>query len=357
VYATLAAFHERGGMLIATGCTPRLACEGACQDYAVQGISRRLFTDQAIGTPAGRALFYSRPGRAFLEGLVRSGVADFASDVPGVVAQHRRVGEADLYFVVNHDRYRGNRCRLLLRGSGAPVVMDPLDGAIRRPARWHREGDRVSMQVYLEENESLFVLIGPVAGLPETTGVRVDADELGVLQEIAGPWRLVIDPGDTHALRLRDLPPLPRFEELPREQTVSVLGRWEDMGLAAHSGGGTYETSFQYDEPMGDADVFVDLGEVGVAAALFLNDRSCGTRMWPPYRYRVTDALRAGENRLRVRVTNTLANAIQESYGTGKAPTAAEDWQVKQFARFADDRLRSGLMGPVRLLATRTTTG
>jgi hypothetical protein len=37
-------------------------------------------------------------------------------------------------------------------------------------------------------------------------------------------------------------------------------------------------------------------------------------------------------------------------------PTAAADWQVEQFARFAEGRLRSGPVGPVRLLATRTTT-
>jgi hypothetical protein len=296
---------------------------------------------------------FQRPGDELLQRLRGAGLADFMTDTPNVFAQHRRVGRGDLYFVVNHDRYHGSQCRLWFRGNGAPVVMDPLDGAIRQPARWRREGDRVLLQTYLEGNESLFVLIAPVAELPPTTGTRVEADELIVAREIPGPWRLVIDPGDTHPSRVRDLPPLPRFEDLPHERTVSPLRRWEELGLPAFSGGGTYEVAFTFQVASREGDLYIDLGEVGVAAELFLNDRSCGRRMWPPYRYLVTGAVRDGENRLRVRVTNTLANAIQESYGTGAAPTEAADWQVQQYARFTDERLRSGLMGPVRLLTFR----
>jgi hypothetical protein len=47
--------------------------------------------------------------------------------------------------------------------------------------------------------------------------------------------------------------------------------------------------------------------EVGVVT---LNDQPCGVLWAPPYIFDLTNALRAGENRLRVTVHNTAANAL-----------------------------------------------
>lgn len=50
----------------------------------------------------------------------------------------------------------------------------------------------------------------------------------------------------------------------------------------------------------------IDLGTVRHVAEVWLNGRPAGTRCWPPYRLPLT--LQPGANRLRVVVTNTLAN-------------------------------------------------
>jgi hypothetical protein len=71
--------------------------------------------------------------------------------------------------------------------------------------------------------------------------------------------------------------------------------------------------------------VTLDLGEVRDVAEVWVNGKEVGARLWPPYRFDVTSALRPGRNTIRVRVGNVVNN----NYG---------DFQP------------SGLLGPVTLL-------
>jgi len=75
--------------------------------------------------------------------------------------------------------------------------------------------------------------------------------------------------------------------------------------------------------------VTLDLGEVREFAEVEVNGQQVGVRLWPPYRFDITGALKKGNNRLRIGVTNTRANEL------------------------TDEKLSSGLIGPVRLLVSR----
>jgi hypothetical protein len=72
--------------------------------------------------------------------------------------------------------------------------------------------------------------------------------------------------------------------------------------------------------------------------------------LWRSYRFNIRGVLRQGDNTLRVRVVNTLANAIQASYGTGKVKTEAGPVHIESYAKFRPGVLRSGLIGPVQVL-------
>ncbi len=76
----------------------------------------------------------------------------------------------------------------------------------------------------------------------------------------------------------------------------------------------------------------IDLGAVGQTAHLWCNDADLGVRVCPPYRYDLSGALREGENKLVIEVSNTLGNAIRDG-----------------FTRFMTIPA-SGLIGPVRWL-------
>lgn len=78
---------------------------------------------------------------------------------------------------------------------------------------------------------------------------------------------------------------------------------------------------------------WIDLGEVGVTAHLWMNGKDLGVRVCPPYRYDVSSAIIEGENKLTVVVSNTLGNAIR-------------DWFSSYLTIPA-----SGLIGPLTVLA------
>lgn len=79
------------------------------------------------------------------------------------------------------------------------------------------------------------------------------------------------------------------------------------------SGTMLYECAFTLDAPV--ACLEIDLGQVYETAQVFLNGREAGVRIAPPYVFRIDgDSTRAGENRLLVRVVNTLGNKMRDSF-------------------------------------------
>ena len=54
--------------------------------------------------------------------------------------------------------------------------------------------------------------------------------------------------------------------------------------------------------------VLLDLGEVAATAEVHVNGKPAGVGMAPPWRFDVTRLVVEGENRIEVKVVNTLAN-------------------------------------------------
>ena len=71
--------------------------------------------------------------------------------------------------------------------------------------------------------------------------------------------------------------------------------------------------------------MMLDLGEVNVAATVWMNESKVGDRLWPPYRFDISHVVRRGTNIIKIQVGNLLNNC------------------------YGDNRV-SGLLGPVRLL-------
>ncbi|MEU6578549.1 hypothetical protein [Streptomyces sp. NPDC046805] len=118
------------------------------------------------------------------------------------------------------------------------------------------------------------------------------------------------------------------------------VGNWEDVGLGEYSGGVRYRVRVESAGPPGAA--WLDLGRVRGTAGVRVNDRECGVRVCSPYRFDVEAALRPGVNEIEIDVFGTLA-----PYLDAVSPT--------HFV-FPGQRV-SGLLGPARLLISRTSWG
>jgi hypothetical protein len=82
-------------------------------------------------------------------------------------------------------------------------------------------------------------------------------------------------------------------------------GSWREQGFPAYAGTGIYRTTFQMEKSdLGfPAQLICDVAQGCVEVTL--NGQACGVRTWEPYTVGLTGMLRAGENQLELKVTNT----------------------------------------------------
>ena len=112
-------------------------------------------------------------------------------------------------------------------------------------------------------------------------------------------------------------------------------GLWSDYALPTYAGIGVYTQSFMLDEADVDGRFTLDLGQVLVAAEVFVNGRSVGVRLARPFSFDLTEKVREGENTIDVHVASTIAPHYQTIPALHLGP------------------VKSGLLGPVRLTRIR----
>jgi hypothetical protein len=99
-----------------------------------------------------------------------------------------------------------------------------------------------------------------------------------------------------------------RLEKPDAQATDRELGSWTTFD-PKFSGTASYVKEVDVaDADLDGRRILLDLGKVHDLAAVTVNGSRLPTALWSPYVVDVTDALRAGSNRIEVRVTNTLAN-------------------------------------------------
>jgi len=123
---------------------------------------------------------------------------------------------------------------------------------------------------------------------------------------------------------------------------------WTDSALAHFSGSALYQTDFVLPEAAPGKSLLLDLGEVGLAAEVWVNGKALGSRAWRPYRFDLSSVAHRGKNTLRIRVSNSNAGWLAQ----GNTLYAKGSWGLK--FNTERDRLKeihpNGLEGPVRIL-------
>jgi hypothetical protein len=183
-------------------------------------------------------------------------------------------------------------------------------------------------------------------------------------QEVAGPWEVTF----------------PAASGVARPLVFDRLVSWSDRseeGVKYFSGTAVYRATIQVptEMPGKDRRLHLDLGEVQAFAEVKVNGKDLGVLWKPPFLLDATEALVAGENRLEIRVTNLWPNrmigderlpedSLRNPNGTlrswpewlqqGKpSPTGRQTFSTWRLWKKDEPLLRSGLLGPVRLVPTQ----
>ena len=182
----------------------------------------------------------------------------------------------------------------------------------------HRREEDID--IYFVANQ----LAEPVkADLPFVEGLQLDAygSEIIVLRNGARLPLTLHPQGVRSALNTSATTPLegpwtvdfPEGSGAPAQIALDGLTDWKDHpdpGVKYFSGTGTYRKTFEYVRPEDGSRVWLDLGEVQNLAEVRLNGSACGLLWHAPFSVDVTEALRDGENRLEIRVTNLWVNRM-----------------------------------------------
>lgn len=121
-----------------------------------------------------------------------------------------------------------------------------------------------------------------------------------------------------------------------------------DSDVKYFSGTAIYTNTFKVDALNKSAKYVIDLGDVKNIAEVIVNGRNVGTVWKKPFKVDISEALKAGDNTIQVKVTNTWVNRlIGDAQPDVKVKTT---FTTMPFYRANSPLLPSGMIGDVKVL-------
>jgi hypothetical protein len=262
---------------------------------------------------------------------------------------HRKIGEADVYFVANKNaQLEVAICEFRVTGR-RPELWWPDSGRIDRAAVYDQAGEVTRVPIRFDPHGSVFVVFREAAAPKDDRIVAVTRNgetvcdltlkeapasvaqltrggdgRLEALVWEPGRYVLKMAGGQTHELTLDAIPQPIQIggpwdvqfvpgggapESIKLENLIS-WSKHDNPGVRYFSGAGTYRKTFSLPPDLlkPDRRLFLDLGRVEVMAEVKLNGKDLGILWKTPYRVEMTGAAREGENALEIKVVNLWIN-------------------------------------------------
>ena len=157
---------------------------------------------------------------------------------------------------------------------------------------------------------------------------------MNVVKEVSGPWQVAFDTewGGPESVEFT---------------TLTDWTKHSNKGIKHYSGRAVYTNSFDF-KPASGKRYWLQLNKVVDAgiAAVKLNGKDIGITWTTPFRIEMTDAVKAGQNKLEITVVNTWQNRLigdrgkeQKDRLTKTNITIRKVWKLRP----------SGLLGPVQI--------
>ncbi len=345
-YQKIEAYARHGGVVVATGRAPSRApgfMEAQRDSAAVEQISQALFVPDAKNA---KLVEKTADLGAAIAGFVKPDVA-IDPVTPEVGFIHRRLPDADVYFVANTDN-QPHKFRASFRTEKhGGEWWDPFSG------KFSGAGNGSALQMTLAPYESRVIVFSDHAATQKATETDTDFRPI----DLSHGWKVT-------------------FERTGASETMDSLRSWaEDESHKYYSGTATYTRMVEIPENVAHAgSAMLDFGvgtpvqrtKLGLAgmrtwldaplrdaAVVYVNGTRAGSVWHPPFTLDIGPSLRAGSNELKIVVANTAINEL-----AGRAPTDYRLLWLRYGKRFAPqdmdhlEPLPSGILGPLRIVSS-----
>ncbi len=327
-------FAEAGGRVILLGEQARGSTDNGLPDPEMKRIVNKLKAlDTTIKSPNSIS--------NFLNGNVPSLCAQVTFEKGRFQMRrlHRCINGRDFFWLVNNTG-ESQKAVLKVKGAlGRASIWDCENGKITNvPSENSASGSRIS--VNFEPYQAYWLVFE--ADTPPLPPGKTGTCQWDRMKTLDGPWQIRIDKSVQPPLAAPQI--IAPTELLEEDGACRELDSWLEWGLDKFSGFVEYHKSFELDDSR--SQIRLDLGDVKHTVEVWVNDQPIGYRLWPPFRFDISDAVKKGENHLHIRVGNLLCNAMRQ-YAANESDSI---WGWK--APEADD-FDAGLFGPVIIKSKR----
>jgi hypothetical protein len=356
-------FARAGGIVVATHRLPDLAPGYLATDadtQTIRDIAQRLFKD--ANAPGIFITDESQLGAALAKRLAPD--VAMSPSQPEIGAVHRHTADGEIYFVANTSN-EPKSVDAAFRVEGLqPEIWNPMNGEVSPASVVQKSDGSTTVHLNLEPYGSTIVAFtkrtlpapkysawnGPVPSPVDLSSgwtVRFGTNSEPVAMDKLADWT--------------SLPDEKTFSGVATyEKTITVTPEMLQDGLSLSFDFGQATPSQQGSEGADGGPRFRAAlnPPIREAAVIYLNDQRVGSLWCPPYALDVTGKLKPGENKIHIEVANLAINYMTSI----KLPNYDYAGVTRQFGnRFTPQNmsliqpLPSGLLGPVRLVATPAT--
>jgi len=309
----IVAFARSGGHVYALGKLPTGSTDQGMNDPAMRALMEKLHACQSFTSCPDSLKADIQQGSPGLVSRVR-----FKSGSFEMIQQHRRIDQRDFFWLANNTG-KDQDCTIVLSSiRGSISIWDCETGQVRQAAaQVTAEGSMIGLN--FAPYEAFWLVCDPAH---ENTAVAKPNETSKTITQLNGPWQVHID--------AQAQPPLEHEPTIPAGFFAGVqrpLQDWEKWELKRFSGYIDYTRTIKLDHAPGKT--VLDLGRVRHLAQVWINDTDMGRRLWPPFTFDMTDAMKPGTNTVKIRVGNLTNN----NYG---------------------QKAESGLFGPVQIKQIET---
>ncbi len=315
---------------------------------------------------------------------------------------HRKNNDTDIYFSYNPDSIsRTFKIKFNIQNK-VPEIWSAMDGRVKKVAQYLQKDGYTHLSIDLLPEESFFIvfkmdLINNITVKPDVNYKNVSFltnNENAIKANVAlnGNYKVALSNGKEWNFSIKDLvAPLTltgawevKFNKAQGYgETVKFnqLIDWKDHSkdsIKYYSGTATYYKTITIPANFikSNRSYTLDLGNVSIVAEVKINGKDLGVLWMPPFKTDLSDYLKAGENKLEIKVTNQWSNRLigDERYPKqdggykldGPRPkTKMPEWYTNNepmptgprttfttapFYTTKDSLITSGLLGPVKII-------